>query len=76
MPTATAPRLTVDEAAQAARRHPVTLYRALESGRLHGAQNVKGGRWLIRETCLDAWLEGHPCEHRANVHPINRRRTA
>lgn len=68
-------RLTVTEAAAAARRHRVTVLRALETGQLHGTQRVKGGRWLIRETCLDAWLDGVPCEHRTNVRPI-RGRTA
>lgn len=66
-------RLTVDEAALSARRHPVTMYKALESGRLHGSQQVKGGRWLIREDCLEAWLDGDTCEHRTNVRTLNRR---
>lgn len=70
-----AARLTSAQAAAAAQKHPVTIRRALESGRLHGAQVVTGGRWLIREDCLDAWLDGRDCEHRTNVRPI-RRRTA
>jgi len=67
-----AKRLTVAQAAEATGRHAVTIYRALEDGRLHGGQQVKGGRWSIREACLDAWLDGAPCEHRTNVRSIRR----
>lgn len=56
-------RLTVAEAAEFGRRHPVTLRRALEAKELHGTQRVKGGRWVIRADCLDAWLDGTPCPH-------------
>lgn len=65
-------RLTVPEAAAAARRHPKTIRNAVEAGDLHGSQRVTGGRWLIREECLDAYLEGAPCPHQ-NVTPIRRR---
>lgn len=58
-------RLTVDEAAAAARRHPQTVRRALEAGRLHGTQRVVGGRWTVREDCLEAWCDGEPCAHQA-----------
>lgn len=62
---ASTPRLTVQEAADLSRRHPVTIYRALETEALHGAQAVKGGRWLIRVECLDAWIDSTSCEHQA-----------
>ncbi|MEE6273482.1 helix-turn-helix domain-containing protein [Georgenia sp. MJ206] len=65
-------RLSPTEAAEIARRHVVTIYKALEDGRLHGSQPVKGGRWLVREDCLDAWLDGVPCEHRTNVRALKR----
>jgi len=72
-------RLTVPEAATAARKHPVTVRRALESGRLHGTQQVVGGRWTVRADCLDAWCDGQRCEHQAaaaaadsNVVPMQR----
>jgi len=69
-------RLTVAEVAEATRRHPVTVRKALEAGDLHGTQRVKGGRWLVRRECADAWADVVPCEHqRANVTPL-RRRTA
>lgn len=58
-------RVTVQEAAALSRRHPVTVYRALEDGSLHGAQQVKGGRWLIRLECLDAWIDSTQCDHQA-----------
>lgn len=57
------PRLTVAAAAEVACVHKITLYRALEGKELHGEQRAKGGRWTIRETCLDAWLDRKQCEH-------------
>lgn len=60
-------RLTVAEAALVARRHPVTMRRALESGELHGTQRVAGGRWTIKSKCLDAWADGERCEHQLTV---------
>lgn len=63
MPGLRVVRFDVAEAAAAAHRHPVTLRRALESGLLHGTQSMKRGRWLIRQDCLEAWLDGIPCEH-------------
>ena len=66
-------RLTPKEAAAIVRKHEVTIRVALTAGELHGAQRVKGGRWLIREDCLEAWLDGQKCEHqRGNVTPIRR----
>lgn len=67
-----APRLNTKEAAALSRRHPVTVRRALEDGKLHGAQSMAGGRWLIRGECLDAWIDGVKCEHQVNVTPIRR----
>ena len=58
-------RLTVAEAAADARRHEVTVRRALEAGELHGKQRVKRGRWLIQPECLDAWLDNVLCPHKA-----------
>jgi hypothetical protein len=55
--------LTVAEACEYARRHPTTLWRALESGQLHGSQRKARGKWAIRPECLDAWLAGQPCDH-------------
>lgn len=64
-------RFNTAQAAQYAGRHVDTIRRALEAGQLHGGQRVnqktgevkKGGRWSIRLECLDAWLDGQPCEH-------------
>lgn len=70
-------RLTAPEVAEATRRHPVTVRRALEAGELHGTQSGKGGRWTIREDCAEAWADKLPCEHqKANVTPIKARRSA
>lgn len=66
------PRLNTAEAAALSRRHPVTVRRALEGGKLHGSQSMAGGRWLIREECLDAWIDGAKCEHQVNVTPLRR----
>lgn len=65
-------RLTVKEAAVEAHRHPDTIRKSVEAGTLHGSQRAIGGPWLIREECLDAYLDGAPCEHQ-NVTPIRRR---
>lgn len=73
------PRLTTGEVAEVSRRHPVTILKALESGRLHGSQQGKGGRWTVRASCLDAWLDGMPCEHQhptARVIPMASRRAS
>lgn len=70
-------RLTVDDVAQATRRHPVTVRRALEAGELHGSQAVKGGRWSVREECAEAWADKRACEHQQqNVTPIRSPRSA
>ena len=66
-------RLTVAEVAEAFRRHPVTVRKALEGGALHGAQARTGGRWLIQEACAEAWIAGEKCVHRSGkVVPIRR----
>ena len=64
------PPLTTAEASEYARRHVVTIRRALESRELHGEQRVPGGPWSIREECVDAYLAGAICEHKQNVVPI------
>jgi hypothetical protein len=74
-----APRLSPVEAAAIARKHRQTIYYALEDGTLHGTQRVKRGRWLIKEACLDAWIDGVPCEHQkalAGVINLDDRRPA
>jgi len=68
--------MNVAEAAAHVRRHPGTLRRSLEAGEVHGTQRTVGGRWTIRVDCLEAWIEGRPCEHQAqNVTAIGSRRT-
>ncbi|WP_314457173.1 hypothetical protein [uncultured Microbacterium sp.] len=54
---------TPAEAADAARRHVVTIRRDLASRVLHGTQHVPGGRWLIAEPCLEAYVRGERCIH-------------
>lgn len=67
-------RLKVEEVAAAVGRHPVTVRKALEAKELHGTQQVKGGRWSIREDCAEAWADGELCVHKqGNVTPLRRR---
>ncbi|WAC68869.1 hypothetical protein [Microbacterium sp. SL75] len=68
------PQYTPAEAAKIARRHVVTIRRDLVGGTLHGSQRVDGGRWLISEGCLSAYMAGAECQHRAasNVTPMRR----
>ena len=66
--------LTADEVAGIARCSTKSVFLALRGGPLHGSQRVKGGTWLIREQCAEAWIEGRKCEHQSqNVTPIRRR---
>jgi excisionase family DNA binding protein len=58
-------RFTTQQAAEYASCHTNTVLKAAESGELHGGQKVKRGRWSFRRECLDAWLDGIPCEHHA-----------
>ncbi|RII94568.1 helix-turn-helix domain-containing protein [Clavibacter californiensis] len=67
-------RMSVKEAAAAARRHDATIRVALEGGELHGVQRVARGKWMIERQCLLAWMEGDPCIHKQNVSPLRPRR--
>lgn len=59
--------LNVDQAAEHAGNHVVTIRKALQSGELHGSQRTKGGRWRIHVACLDSWCAGEHCEHQLAV---------
>jgi hypothetical protein len=67
-------RMTVAEAAMAAKRAEITIRRALEGAELHGTQQLKGGKWSIQRQCLIAWLSGQPCVHKHNVSPLRPQR--
>lgn len=58
-------RYTAPECAEIARQHIVTIRLRLESGELHGSQRKVGGRWLVAESCLQAYLAGQKCAHQA-----------
>lgn len=45
-------------------RHPVTIRVALESGTLHGSQDLRCA-WSVEAGCADAWAAGLLCGHRA-----------
>lgn len=47
-----------EAARRAGRRSVWTVYRALESGELHGHQRKRGGRWQIHPEAVDAWVRG------------------
>lgn len=57
-PEASSPWHTVDESAAYAKRHPMTVYNALQAGELKGHQSKKGAKWLIHIDDLDAWIRG------------------
>lgn len=50
--------LTTAEAAELAKRHPVTVSKALATGELHGHQTVRRGRWGVKSAAVDAWILG------------------
>lgn len=51
-------RLTVVEAALATRYHPDTIRKAVYRGEMKSTQRAKGGKYLIEEIDLAAWLAG------------------
>lgn len=58
--------LSTRQVAEHANRHEVTVRRALEAGNLHGGQAKARGSWRVHIDCVDAWLLGQPCPHRAS----------
>lgn len=67
-------------AAVIADRHPETVREAARRGELHGTQRegvnprthkpFRSPRWKFRPACVDAWVDGEPCEHqRAAFNP-------
>lgn len=64
---------TTGEAAKISRRHIVTIRLDLEDGTLHGFQRVPGGRWVISEPCLEAYMQGSNCEHQGSQRLRSRR---
>lgn len=54
-PTSDSTVLTVAQAAALTRRNPETLYLALQSGQLKGAQRTKGGAWRMLRSDVEAW---------------------
>ncbi|WP_449282218.1 hypothetical protein [Leucobacter sp.] len=51
------------EASLIAGCHLETVRDALREGTLHGSQRMKGGTWKLRPACVEAWVDGMPCEH-------------
>ncbi len=68
------PWLTVDEAAEYARKSRSTVMIALRDDTLRGAQTGRNGKWLIHREDLDTWIRGDRADVR--VPATTRRRTA
>lgn len=61
------------EAGLIAGRHPETIREAARKGELHGMQregvnprtnkSFRGAQWRFRPACVEAWVDGVPCEH-------------
>lgn len=49
---------TVKEAAEKSKYHPDTIRKAVYRGEMKSVQRVKGGKYLIDEMDLTAWLAG------------------
>lgn len=71
MSAPTSPWLTVQEAADRARRHRNYVYKALWADQEKPGSGLKGrqqvepqGSWLIHVDDLDAWLSGDPAPRR------------
>lgn len=56
--------LNTRQAAEYSGRHIETIYDALRLGDLHGSQRTRGGKWMVRVECLDAWVDGQTCPHK------------
>jgi excisionase family DNA binding protein len=50
--------LTAQQAADRAHRSIDTIYRAADSGELHGHQTGRKGRWAFRPAAVDSWNAG------------------
>jgi excisionase family DNA binding protein len=71
------PMLTVAEAAVLARRHPQTIRRAFEAGKLAAYRPGGGrGRVLLREDDVRAWLESQPAAQPERPSPSRSRSSA
>ena len=57
-PKANRVTLTVKEAAVRTKYHPDTIRKAVYRGEMKSVQRVKGGKYLIDEMDLTAWLAG------------------
>jgi excisionase family DNA binding protein len=65
------PYLTVQEVAELARCEHRTVRRAIKKGEL-GASLI-GGRWIVKDTAVDEWIDGCANERRPHAAPAPRR---
>lgn len=59
----TSPYLTVQEVAELARCEHRTVRRAIRDGELRAS--LIGGRWIVKDTAVDEWIEGCANERRS-----------
>jgi excisionase family DNA binding protein len=65
------PYLTVQEVAELARCEHRTVRRAIKKGELRAS--LIGGRWIVKNTAVDEWIDGCANEGRPAVAPAQPR---
>jgi excisionase family DNA binding protein len=65
------PYLTVQEVAELARCEHRTVRRAIKKGELRAS--LIGGRWIVKNTAVDEWIDGCANERRPAEAPADRR---
>lgn len=68
----TSPYLTVQEVAELARCEHRTVRRAIRDGELRAS--LIGGRWIVKDTAVDEWIEGCPNDRCPAMAPSRTRR--
>ncbi len=68
----TSPYLTVQEVAELARCEHRTVRRAIRDGELRAS--LIGGRWIVKDTPLEEWIEGCANDRRPAMAPSGTRR--
>jgi excisionase family DNA binding protein len=65
------PYLTVQEVAELARCEHRTVRRAIREGELRAS--LVGGRWIVKDTAVEEWIDGCANERPATAHSPGRR---
>jgi excisionase family DNA binding protein len=64
--------MTVQEVAELARCEHRTVRRAIRDGELRAS--LIGGRWIVKDTAVDEWIEGCGNDRRSEMAPSRTRR--